>query len=116
MMKKLVVVTGGTKGIGLALLNKFGAEGFDLAACARSKEDLDALKKLLAQKFPDAEVHVMPVDVSVKAEVFKFVDFIKKLGRLVEALINNAGVFLPGAVHQEEDGALEKTMATNLYS
>jgi short-subunit dehydrogenase len=31
-------------------------------------------------------------------------------------LINNAGVFLPGKVHDEEDGILEKTMQTNLYS
>jgi len=34
----------------------------------------------------------------------------------VDVLINNAGIFIPGSVHNEEEGALEKMIHTNLYS
>jgi short-subunit dehydrogenase len=34
----------------------------------------------------------------------------------IDLLVNNVGVFLPGSVHSEDDGALESTMALNLYS
>ena len=41
---KLAVVSGGTKGIGRAIIEKFMEEGFDIITCSRNEEDLEAMK------------------------------------------------------------------------
>ena len=114
-MKKTIVVTGGTKGIGYAILRRFAAEGFDLVTCSRNKVDLDHVVANLAKQY-NVKVWYIAADLSQKSEVKKFVDFINSLGVSVDVLVNNAGLFIPGAVHLEEDGALELMINTNLYS
>jgi len=49
-MKKLAVISSGTKGIGRATVEKFHKEGFDVATCSRNMKDLLALKKELEGK------------------------------------------------------------------
>ena len=115
-MKKLAVITGGTKGIGRATVERFASEGFDIATCARNENDLSALKTAINKSFPLAEVHTLKADLSKKDEVFAFAKFVQSLGRPVDMLLNNTGVFLPGSVHEEEDGNLEMMIETNLYS
>jgi len=115
-MKKLGVITGAGKGIGKALAQGFAAEGFSLALCSRTEGDLQELKRELNQVHPEVEVHIRPTDVSKKDEVLAFSKMVAETDIPVEILINNAGVFIPGQIHQEEEGALEKQLETNLYS
>ncbi|MCR9249926.1 MAG: SDR family oxidoreductase [bacterium] len=112
---KLAVVSGGTKGIGRAIIEKFMEEGFDIITCSRNEEDLEAMKSELQEKY-SGKVYISQVDMSEKEEVIDFIDFIKLTGRSVDVLVNNAGVFLPGTVHEESDGSLELMINTNLYS
>jgi short-subunit dehydrogenase len=114
-MRKLLVVSGGTKGIGKAIAQKFAAEGFNIATCSRKEKDLEALKTELTSKF-GIEVFVKKADLSQKNEVGSFIEFVKGLPGKVEVLVNNTGVFIPGQIHAEEDGVLEKMIDTNLYS
>ena len=114
-MKKLAVITGGTKGIGRALVLQFAKNDFDLVVCARNEGDLKSLKEEVEDTM-EVSVYVKPTDVSNKAQMESFITFIKSLKRDVDVLINNAGVFLPGQVHSEEEGMLEKMIDTNLYS
>jgi len=113
---KNIVVTGASKGIGRAIVLKFAAEGFAVAACARNVVDLEKLEKEVLALAPTLPHIFMPCDVSVKAQVTKFADEIKMKWGRVEILVNNAGVFIPGQVINEEDGTLEKLINTNLYS
>ncbi len=110
-----LVITGATKGIGRAIIEKFAAVGFDIAVCARTKSDLDILKKEVEEKF-GVQVLTQPTDMRSKAEVLAFADFVKSQWDSVDVLVNNAGVFIPGEICKEEDGALEKMIETNLYS
>ncbi|MTI41245.1 SDR family oxidoreductase [Fulvivirga lutimaris] len=114
-MKKLAVITGGTKGIGKALIEKFADQQFDIITCSRNEEDLKELSNEVSSKF-GVSVHTFKVDMSKKNQVLGFVDDIAKISAHVDVLINNAGLFIPGAVHEEEDGALEQMIDTNLYS
>lgn len=113
--KGLIVITGGTKGIGKAVVKKFCSEGFTVATCARSEQDLATLRDELKEQY-DATVHICQADLSVKEQVGDFIDFVRLIGKPVEILINNTGVFIPGEVLKEDEGALEGMMNTNLYS
>lgn len=112
-MNKLLVVTGGTKGIGRAILEKFIGNGFEGITCARTQDDLDALKKQLSGR---GTVHVFRADVSDREQVKLFIDFILGLNRPIDVLVNNAGLFVPGDLASESEGVLEKTMQVNMYS
>jgi len=111
-----IVITGATKGIGLAIAHAFAKEGFDLAVCSRNQSDLEAFKKTFNSSYPTVDILIKQVDMSKKAEVLSFADFIKGAWQTLDVLINNAGVFLPGEIHKEEDGVLESQIETNLYS
>lgn len=113
-MKKLAVITGASKGIGKALAERFAAEGFSLALCARTESDLKNLQDQLSSS--EVAIYIQPADVSRKEEVLAFAQTIKETDIPVEVLINNAGVFLPGQIHEEPEGALEQQIETNLYS
>ncbi|MCF0059466.1 SDR family oxidoreductase [Dyadobacter sp. CY356] len=115
-MNPLVVITGGTKGIGRALIERFLAEGFDVITCARNENDLLSLQSDMKAQFPDSEVFFQKADLSLRPELDSFIGFIKNMQRPIDVLINNTGVFIPGQIHNEEEGTLEKTMETNLYS
>lgn len=111
-----VVVTGATKGIGRAIVEVFAKEGFNLAVCARTEEDLIALRDALKAKNPTSNILTKVVDVSNQTEVLAFADLIKEAWDSVDVLVNNAGVFLPGEISKEEEGRLELMINTNLYS
>jgi short-subunit dehydrogenase len=115
-MNKLVVITGGTKGIGKALVELFAQKNFDIVTCSRSQKDLDQLAQEVTPKYPDIRISVYKADLSVRQEVDKFVDKIKSKRRPVDVLINNVGVFLPGEINKEPEGTLRKMIETNLYS
>ncbi|MEO1052598.1 MAG: SDR family oxidoreductase [Bacteroidota bacterium] len=115
-MSKLAIVTGGTKGIGKAIIMKFAQAGFDIVTCSRHQDQLNELKTTVEGLYPQVKVHARQVDMSVKAQVLEFGKFILSLGEPIEILVNNAGFFMPGQVHAEEDGNMEKMVEANLYS
>ncbi|MEK6480505.1 SDR family oxidoreductase [Catalinimonas sp. 4WD22] len=115
-MKKLAVVTGGTKGIGKAIIKSFATEGFSIATCSRTESDLEKLQKEINDKYPEVDFLYQSADLSDKNQVKAFAAMVNTSGIPVEILVNNSGLFIPGQIHQEEEGALEKMIDTNLYS
>lgn len=110
------IITGSTKGIGKSIADLLASKGHHLALCSRNIEDLEKQKASIKADHPGLKIFVMQVDVSNKKELESFAQAaINTLGT-IDVLINNAGVFLPGAIAEEEDGALEKMINTNLYS
>ncbi|MBS1555769.1 MAG: SDR family NAD(P)-dependent oxidoreductase [Bacteroidetes bacterium] len=114
-MNKLIVVTGGTKGIGRAILNRFAQAGFDMATCARKQQELTDLKQQLESAY-GVKAFVKQADMSVIDQVKDFVKYILALQRPVDVLVNNAGYFVPGSVISEPEGSLESMINSNLYS
>jgi short-subunit dehydrogenase len=114
-MKKLAVVTGGTKGIGKAIIEKFASEGFDIITCSRNESDLKDLKGEIGKKYPTVELNFQQADLSNRGQIDDFISFVKNTGR-VNVLVNNTGYFIPGEVLTEKEGSLESMINTNLYS
>ena len=110
------VITGASKGIGKAIAEKLALEGFNVAICARHADTLALAKAGIQQKNPAATVLAEVVDMGEKSQVMTFAEKIKSTFSGVDILVKNAGMFVPGAIYQEEEGLLEKLMAVNVYS
>lgn len=110
-----IVITGGTKGIGKAIAEKFALEGFNVAICARTKKDLLALKKELKKINPNIAVISARANMQSKKQVEKFADTILERWGRVDIIVNNAATFIQGSFLEEPDGLLESMMATNVY-
>lgn len=115
-MNKLIVVTGGSKGIGRFIIEKFMSQGFDAVTCARKKDELIALEKDLNSRYPERKFYYQVADVAVADEVKKFAGFVVSLHRNIDVLVNNAGYFVPGSIADEPEGTLENMMNANLFS
>jgi 3-oxoacyl-[acyl-carrier protein] reductase len=100
---QVVMVTGGARGIGKAIAEKFAALGADLVIADVSLEAADETAKELSQK--GIRTKAAKLDVSKSAEVAKvFEETVKDFGR-VDILVNNAGVTRDGLLlrMKEED-------------
>ena len=114
-MRKSILVTGGTKGIGKAIIERFAREGFDIFTCARNEQDLASLKTHLEENHQAIRVLAIAADLSKKEEVTRFSDAVKAIST-PDVIVNNTGVFLPGSLYNEPDGNFELIMQTNLFS
>lgn len=110
-----VLITGATKGLGKAMAEKFAEEGADLAICARNEQDLKTFKTELINRF-GIDVLAVPCDVSDKDQVFSFAEKVKEHWKKIDVLVNNAGIFIPGKITEEEDSVMELQMHTNFNS
>jgi short-subunit dehydrogenase len=115
MPQKLAVITGATKGIGRALVDVFSNEGFNIAICSRNEKELQQVKLQTEQKFNN-KVFYEVCDVAEKKSCVNFVQKVQQHAGIPEVLINNAGIFVPGQIHQEDEEIFEKTLNTNLVS
>ncbi len=116
MSMKTVIITGASKGIGFATAIKFVENNFNIAICARNLESLNRAVEKLQKINPKARIFSKTCDVSNKNELNAFSKAVLEEFKSVEVLVNNAGVFFPGEVHQEKEGVLEQMIETNLYS
>ncbi len=110
-----VIITGASKGIGLAIAKKFALKGFDLALCSRSIEELEIVANQLKKEY-SINVIYKAVDLSKKNEAIDFGNFCLNQWEKIDVLINNAGIYIGGEISNEEDGALEAMIQSNLYS
>ena len=106
------VITGATKGIGRAIAIKLAKKGYNLAICARTASDLIALKDELATT--GRQIFYSVTDCSIKEEVYRFCEEVHAVMDKVAVVVNNAGIFLPGALLDEDDEQFELQQRLNL--
>ena len=106
------IVTGATKGIGKAIAIKLARSGYDLAVCARGKEELASLEEELADS--GVKIFSMAVDCSRKDQLYDFCEQTKAMFGYVDVLVNNAGSFIPGLLLDEDDSIFENQLELNL--
>lgn len=111
-----VIVTGATKGIGRAIVELFAQKGFNVAFCARTVADVEAFQQKLQDQY-QGQFLAKAVDMSNKQAVKEFAAFVKESWTSVDVLVNNAGVFVPCPLTEEDtEEAFETMMDLNLYS
>jgi short-subunit dehydrogenase len=87
--QKVVLITGGSRGLGLQLAFELGKLGSHLALCARDAHELEQARSRLAERGID--VAIFPCDISEESEIEPLVArVLDRFGR-IDVLINNAG-------------------------
>jgi NADP-dependent 3-hydroxy acid dehydrogenase YdfG len=106
------LVTGGSRGIGLAIARALVREGVRVALVARGAEELEARAKELG-----SETIAVAADVSVSSEVDRAVRQVRDaFGDAPDLLINNAGIFNPKPLHLLAPEEFERMMKINLIA
>lgn len=111
-----IVVSGATKGIGRAILERFVAEGFSASFYARNQEDVKLLEAQLKAQYPNQGIFGFSADAANPESLKAFFEFSDANLGTPDILVNNAGVFFPGEILTEEEGKLELMLQTNLMS
>jgi short-subunit dehydrogenase len=96
LKNKTVLITGGSRGLGLVMAREFAREGARLALCARDGEELERARIDL-EKF-DIDVMVLRCDVRNRQEVADMVAAVSNRFDQVDVLVNNAGVIQVGPI------------------
>ena len=110
---RVALVTGGSRGIGKAIVRRLLQEGARVAFCATHSEDLKATAAELSRIGPD--ILAIPTDVSDEFQVERLVAAtIAQLER-IDVLVNNAGILGPiGPTWESESSEWQKTITVNL--
>ena len=85
---KVVAITGGTDGIGKALVDLFLQQGAKVATCGRNHDKLYQLQRL----YINMPLHIVSADVSKESECVTFINSVIETYGTIDILINNAGI------------------------
>jgi 3-oxoacyl-[acyl-carrier protein] reductase len=112
--KRVALVTGGSRGIGAAIVKQLARDGLHVAAIARNAEKLQQVCDEVRAAEGSAEAVVADVADS-KALAAAIEQIADKHGRL-DVLVNNAGITRDGLILRMEDADFDDVIATNLKS
>jgi NAD(P)-dependent dehydrogenase (short-subunit alcohol dehydrogenase family) len=110
---RVVVITGGSRGLGLVIARQLAAEGAHLCLLARSEAELARAREELAH-WPGA-VMTVSCDIRRRADVRAAIDAILERWAGIDVLINNAGVIQVGPLEHMTTGDFENAMATHFW-
>lgn len=102
MNSKTILITGASKGIGLAIARHLHAQGHRVIGTSRRPQDADT-----------AGIHLLPLDVTQPDSIRAAVDAALAQAGRIDVLINNAGYDLYGAVEETSSAELSAQMTTN---
>ena len=107
-MKKVVIITGASRGFGELIAKKFQKENFQVIATMRNVDSCPSLKKL-------ENVDIKKLDVTVKSDIKNVVEYtVEKYGR-IDILINNAGYGAFGFLEEASDEEIRNQFNVNYF-
>jgi short-subunit dehydrogenase len=108
---KVVVITGGSDGIGKALIDQLIAEGAKVATCGRNHDKLYSLQ----MQYTNVLLHTMACDVSKEDECKRFIESTIETFGGIDILINNAGISMRALFKDAEATVIRKIMEVNFF-
>jgi short-subunit dehydrogenase len=110
-----VLITGGSRGLGLALAQQFSRRGARVALLARSEAGLQAARAQIRREL-DVEVEILVCDLRDRAQTERAAaDLLARWPR-IEVLINNAGIVRPGPAEHKQLSEYEDAMAVHFWA
>lgn len=111
---KLIVITGGGRGIGAAAARAFAAQGGRVVVTARTQSEINTVAAEI--KKTGGEAHAIPCDISDETQVRTLFAKIEKQVGQVDILVNNAAHFYVKTIEQLTVADWDRMMAVNLRS
>ncbi|MBS1918623.1 MAG: SDR family oxidoreductase [Bacteroidetes bacterium] len=108
---KVVVVTGGTDGIGKALVEILLSMSAKIATCGRNHDKLYQLQS----EYASSPLHTMVCDVSIENDCRRFIETTLKVFGHIDILINNAGVSMRALLKDADIEVFRRIMDTNFF-
>jgi 3-oxoacyl-[acyl-carrier protein] reductase len=109
---KVTVVTGASRGIGLAIARRLAVLGARLSLCAREPKRLDAAVRQCKESGADAVA--IPADLTRSEEIARLVEITERALGPIEILINNAGVGYFAPIQEAAEESWDEVLDTNL--
>lgn len=113
MKDKVVIITGGSSGIGKALAQEFGSQGSKVLITGRNAEDLTATVTELRNQGID--IHGFTADVSLEEDNRRMSEEAIRLFGRIDILINNAGITMRALFEEVDLDVVRKVMDINFY-
>lgn len=113
MKDKVVIITGGSSGIGRALAEEFGAKGSKILITGRNKQLLD--ETVLELQKRQIVIHAFQADVSNERDNKSMADEAIRLYGRIDILINNAGISMRASFSEVDLEVVRKVMDTNFF-
>lgn len=113
MKDKVIIITGGSSGIGKALAEVFGKNGSKIFITGRNLEDLS--KAVIDLKNLGIDAHGFKADVSVEEDNRKMAEEAVKIFGRIDILINNAGISMRALFNEVDLDVVKKVMDINFY-
>jgi NAD(P)-dependent dehydrogenase (short-subunit alcohol dehydrogenase family) len=110
---KVVLITGGSRGLGLVMARQLAKEGARLVLCSRDEKELENARFELAGK--GADVLVMKCDVTIEQEVNDTITNVQNEFGPIDVLINNAGVIHAGPVTEMTVQDFDEAIKTHYW-
>ena len=111
---KVVLITGGSRGLGLVMAREFAREGARLVICARDEDELERARVDLESY--GAEVMTHRCDATSRTDVLEMVSAIESRMGAVDVLVNNAGVIQMGPIEVMTHADFEKAMNAHFWA
>lgn len=108
---KVVAITGGTDGIGKALVEALLSQGAKVATCGRHHDKLYRLQS----EFPSYPLHTVVADVSSENDCRHFIESTIKVFGGIDVLINNAGISMRALLKDTSVEVIRKVMDINFF-
>lgn len=108
---KVVAITGGTDGIGKALVDALVKAGAKVATCARNHDKIYNLQL----EYTNVLLHAIVCDVSKETDCKRFIESTIETFGGIDILINNAGVSMHALVNDTDVDVIRKVMDINFY-
>jgi NAD(P)-dependent dehydrogenase (short-subunit alcohol dehydrogenase family) len=105
-----VVITGGSRGLGLLMARRFAAEGALLTICARDHEELARARQDLLERSPDADVTIETCDVGNPEQASRLIRSVVERTGTIDVLVNNAGIMTVGPIDHMSVGDFDDAM------
>ncbi len=109
LKRKVVLITGSSRGLGFVLAQEFARQGARLVLCARHEEELEAARQQIVAL--GAEVLAVPCDVAKREQAQWLIEQATDQFGHVDILVNNAGTIIAGPIQSLSMTDFEEAMA-----
>ena len=103
-MSKVVLITGGSSGIGKSIGEFLSKKGFTVYGTSRNPDN-----------YPESKFKILPLDVTKKETIASAIRSVVKMEERIDVLVNNAGVGITGPIEEISEEEIKANFETNFF-